>query len=659
MMTPAELFTVCYSAGIVFNRCFLLPLFCQFASVLVTAAISLYLVMKGKKPVVLLCLVIFFAGSIAYGLASSGSWPASVNVPGTSFCILLRDRLIAVMDATIAKPYSSLLESIIFGAKVSRLPYEIQANCRDAGAIHIMVVSGLQVSIIVSALLFLADSTGLPSLFKLLMVSAGNFVYAVMAGCGPGILRSAIMAEAALFARTFDRSSDFYNSLSIAAFLIILFDPASLFEVGFQLSFTATWALFYVAPVLEEKFKPYMPERLASMLSISIVPPLITMPLGLFYFGRVSLVSAAANFFIIPCMELTVMVGFASTLIGMIFLPVAQAINNSLTILLILLDWIIRFFAKLPCAARSLPSPHPLTIIISYIIIVAGVETLRGKARFDMKKTFAALFLMLFISTITLGDGNLRVTFFDVGQGDSMLIESPSGIKVLIDGGNYWSGIVQKLRRKGIGKLDLVVLTHPDGDHMDGLLDVLSNIQVMEVLDPGLPSPKRSYANFLALVRRNRIKLDLARAGQTFGLGVGVKLEVLNPIEPFIRRDKDPDLNDNCVVAKLICGRTSFLFTGDLAKAGEDRMLAEGLDVKSDVLKVGHHGSRYSSFPEFLNAVAAEYAVISVGRNNRYGHPSAEALERLKSAGAEILRTDILGDIVFESDGRAVRFSTN
>ncbi|MFO8059985.1 MAG: MBL fold metallo-hydrolase [Bacillota bacterium] len=250
-------------------------------------------------------------------------------------------------------------------------------------------------------------------------------------------------------------------------------------------------------------------------------------------------------------------------------------------------------------------------------------------------------------------DGELAVHFIDVGQGDAILIEAPGGA-ALIDGGTRQAGeiVVQYLVRRGIRRIDLVVATHPHADHIGGLIDVLRNFEVHQVVDSGQPHTTATFDDYLTEVEK---QVDAGSCvyeipeGQVVDLGSGAAVTVLGPDSVA------ESLNDGSVVCRLDFGSTSFLFTGDAEHTAEERLLNRGSDLEADVLKVGHHGSATSTSPAFLTAVSPAHAVICVGDDNSYGHPHRETLDRLAEAGTRIYRTDVHGTVIFVSDGRELK----
>jgi len=265
-------------------------------------------------------------------------------------------------------------------------------------------------------------------------------------------------------------------------------------------------------------------------------------------------------------------------------------------------------------------------------------------------------------------DGNLHIVFFDVGQGDSIFVETAQGHQILIDGGPSEKILSKKLTKQipfWDKDLDLIILTHPEYDHLEGLLYVLKRYKVKNILWTGILRDTNVFREWKkALVEekeKDKANVVIARAGEKIKAG-NVRISILYPFQSL--KDKNyKDSNDTSVVSRLVFGKDSFLFTGDATKDTESKLLAGKVSVNSDVLKIGHHGSKTSTSEKFLEEVSPEIAAISVsGKNvkgpdcsnkkrNRYGHPSCEVLQRLKNFGIKVLRTDLGGDIKIFSDG--------
>lgn len=253
-------------------------------------------------------------------------------------------------------------------------------------------------------------------------------------------------------------------------------------------------------------------------------------------------------------------------------------------------------------------------------------------------------------------DAELEVDFFDVGQGDAILIKTPYGQNVLIDGGpddSVASRLAENLpwwdRR-----IDLMVLTHPHNDHVTGLIDVIKRYNVEKILYTGVIHSAPNYLAWLELIKENKIPLIIIDRPQTVKLGVDSELWIIYPRIGLLGKEVD-NLNNSSLVLKLIYGRTGFLFTGDIETEVERELTESGVDLSADVLKVSHHGSDASNSQEFLEKVKAEIAVIQVGKDNEFGHPSRRAVKRLEKTGARVFRVDLDGTVKLFSDGEDVK----
>lgn len=247
----------------------------------------------------------------------------------------------------------------------------------------------------------------------------------------------------------------------------------------------------------------------------------------------------------------------------------------------------------------------------------------------------------------------LKIIFLDVGQGDAIFIEAPSGNQLLIDGGpdkNILNalGRVMPFYDKSI---DMIITTHPDQDHIGGIPEVLKNYNVSEYIDSGATSSTGTFLELQKEIEDKKIKTEIARSGDIIDLGQGVYLKIIYPENDL----KSKDTNDNSIIAKLFYGDSTFLFTGDAPSKVEQYLaMTDGDEIDSDVLKVAHHGSRNSLSSEFLSVVSPEYSIISAGENNSFGHPHKEIIDALNIIGTKILGTYEIGDIIFTSDGEEI-----
>lgn len=613
-----------------------------------------------KRPIV--AIAIFYA-AILMLLRPLLPVPAEIK-PQESPNFPLSIRFMEVIQKTTPAPYDALLGSIVFGTSVSPLDPDLKDSYKKVGLAHLLVASGTQVSILIGVCLMIIRTCRLPIGLGVIATTLINILFAIMTGCGASIIRAAIMGEITLLGVWLNREGEIYNSLGLAALILMIFDPLVIFGLSFQLTFAATWALVYLAPHLEKKYK------LPPPLAISLAPILATLPITLYNFNQFSVAALLVNTLVMPWVEILTVLGFASTALGTIFLPIATILNGALLLILKLFNEIVYTFSAIPGACLYFSAPPFILILAYYAGLIAWVEGLMNKKNL-LKYSLLLLVLLIWSAAFSPSSAikGLTVSVIDVGQGDSILVESPSGKTMLIDGGPKYkrgdagrSFVLPFLHKKGINKLDIVVLTHPHDDHVGGLPSVLKDLPVGLVMDSGQPHTSRAYLDFLKLIDQKKIPYKLARAGQEIDLGGGVRGEVLNPQEPFI---EESALNNNSVVIRLVFGKVAIMLTGDMEREGEQRVLGSldsardklGTVLKSQVLKAGHHGSRTSSSMEFLEAVQPEAALISVGAKNKFRHPHPSTMKKFEELGIKVYRTDLNGDIAVSTDGERYTIS--
>jgi competence protein ComEC len=401
---------------------------------------------------------------------------------------------------------------------------------------------------------------------------------------------------------------------------------------------------------------------------------LFTLPIILFYFGQLSLVSPVANLFVLPAQPGVMIWGGLATLTGLVFPPLGRLLA---WVAWLFLSWtigLVRFFANAPFAAVPI-SISPAGIVALYALIFGLTWFVRQSPerrsglmagfgqKLPQRAAFAGLAIVALLAVawaLSQPDGKLHISFLDVGQGDATLIQTPSGRYILIDGGLYPSVLNDHLGREipfWNRDIDLVIATHPDEDHVAGLPGVLERYDVGLLLTNGQVAQEESYQALMDIATENAVPIHQAQAGETIELGDGVRLEILNPSsDPSstkLSRPATSDQHDNdlSVALRLVYGDFSMLLTGDAGEAAEREMLASGRPLSAIVYKAGHHGARSSSSVSFLGAVLPRYVIVSAGEGNNYGHPHEEVLERAADVGAAVLRTDELGTIEVITDG--------
>jgi competence protein ComEC len=583
----------------------------------------------------------------------------------------LRDRMAAFFAAALPGERGALLDSLLLGDD-GAIPRSLRDAFARAGLLHVLVVSGAQVGLVATGILWLGRTLRAPPAVQHGTAGIAVVFFALMTGWVPSVARAALMSLVGLAAAVSGRLRDPLAALAAAALILLASAPLLLADVGFQLSFVATWALLYVAPVIHARLTR-LPPAIRSLAAMTIAAQTTVMPLLAYHFMQISVTGYLANIAVVPMVGLLVPVGFVLAAAGALLPPVGSTAAIVLAPVLDAIAWLARAFAAMPLAVVVVPPLSLPSLAVASGALVVAVEWLRGTLRLRASHLLGAgicLIGLLFGGQVAsaLIPGRLTLTMLDVGQGDAILFRGPSGQTMLVDGGGEIEGrptgydigarrVMPALRHLGVRRIDVVMLTHPHEDHVGGLVAVLQNFSVGIVLDVGLPHPGPSYVQFLRIIEARHIPYRLARRGMRLDLGDGMSLSILHPQEPLLQGTSS-DANLNSIVGRLTYGRVSILLTGDAEAPIEAQLLDLGDDVQSLILKVGHHGSRTSTTQAFLDAVRPAVALISVGAINPFGHPDEEIIQRLEDAGAAVYRTDRHGAITLTTDGIRVSIRT-
>jgi competence protein ComEC len=633
----------------------------------------------------------------------------------------LRSAALARIERLYAgDPYATaMLEATLIGES-SRMERLWTDHFRRTGTYHMLVIDGLHITVLAAFLLFLLRFCYLPEIPALAVTASLAWLYALVSGWNAPSIRAAGGFTLYVLARYFYRRGRVLNLLAAVAIVYLAFDPGQLFEAGFQMSFLSVAAIGLLAvPVLNWTSKlygralagitergraPRLPplsaqfrlelrllaettagylripgawcERALAILArvvfyawdLAVISAAIQIGLALpmaIYFHRISLTGISANILVVPLLALVVPLGFLAVF-TMWRLPAAMA-----EALLRTGERIAAWHTHLEPSWRVLAPPLWLGLAFTAALLLLALAMRRSLSRSLLAlAAVLALFTLIFWHPFapSLHRGQLEVTAIDVGQGDSLLVAFPDSKVLLIDGGGVLSFGRRSTSRLDIGedvvspylwsrsirKIDVVALTHAHGDHAGGLPAVIENFHPAELWTGAMPpSPAWSAVRSRACAEGARI-VRLS-SGFSFDFG-GARIEVISP--PADYTPGDSPSNDDSLALRITYGRRSFLLTGDMEKPMERQALAAGEPLRADVLKVGHHGSNTSSIDPFLDAVAPEFAVISDGFANSFGHPNPKVLERLKAHRAGVLRTDRDGLVTVRTDGRRIWVET-
>ncbi len=575
----------------------------------------------------------------------------------------------------------AILHALLLGDR-RQLDSDTRDRFARMGLLHLLAVSGLHVMVVGMILYHLLG----PLLYRfrlgwrtvdILRVSCTVVLltgYMLLTGCSASVVRAVVMASLFLAATSLQRPAQSLNSLGAAVCVLLAVAPAHLFEAGFQLSVSAVAGILTLAPLLAA-WIPAPPSRLGtyahSGITVTLAATIGTLPVTLYHFGQVGLGGLLLNLPGIPLTTGALVAGVAAVVFGSVAPVLGEILGAASSALASVLLHVSVFgdrFMGWSVVRWSLERPLPIMVLT----LLAGCLAAWYRPRIRWRCIFLALLLLAGDVVQGVASGRYRpgldVVFLDVGQGDAALLRLPDGKGVLIDAGprSPFTGsdagsrfVMPQLAYHGVDELAAIVITHPDSDHIGGVPSVLRAVPVARVFRSGYRHSSRLFEETNAVLDSLRIPHRAVRAGDSLSLSPEVRAYVLYPFKDT--PEEGP--NEHSVVLLVRYGASSFLFMGDAPLEAELRITQRYQDLlQSEVLKVGHHGSKTSSIPAFLNIARGSqenarkpYAIVSVAARNRYGLPNQEILDRLKSAGFDVALTSESGGIWFRTDGKTLR----
>ncbi len=608
----------------------------------------------------------------------------------------LRKQLSASLARALPEPQGSLAQAILLGLR-GNVPNSLHEAFSGTGTAHLLAISGLHISIVIAILLSLFTLLfGRQHYIHIWLTLALMWLYALLAGMNPPIVRAAIMGSLFLIAQFLGRQGSGIIALAFAAAVMVGVQPGLLWTVSFQLSSLAMAGLVLLYPYLQTWGRKGVArlfndrEKIVSTASVvtdtfaaSLAATVAVAPLIAHNFGIVSLVGLPATFFSLPSLPLIIVTSALVAFVGLLASLAAQILGWLAWLFLSYIILIVQGFDALPHSSLAVSTVSAWHVWGYYAVLAMAIASFKHrkeladffspltsgikravqgirKPRLGFSPKWLILPLLIvailvWAAVLTMPDGKLHVSFLDVGQGDAIAIRLPNGQDILIDGGPDSQRLTLELSKKlpfWDRTIDLVVCTQPQADHVTGLVDILHRYEVKQVFEPGIPYNSSIYREWLRVIEDKGIKYTVVRAGQELDLGSGIKLQVLNPPEDLFQGTSH-DVDNNGAVLRLSWNKVSFLFTADVREEVEFELIGQPANLRSTVLKVAHHGSKTSTTSQFLAAVDPQLAVICVGADNTFGHPTTEVLKRLiERVGKDnVYRTDEDGTIEFITDG--------
>jgi DNA internalization-related competence protein ComEC/Rec2 len=531
----------------------------------------------------------------------------------------------------------------------SMLDPALGRDFRASGLSHLLVVSGGNVAMVLAPILALASVLHLSRWPRFALGLGVVVFFVVLTGAEPSVLRAGVMAGLTLFGVLLGRPRSTGTILAAGVFGLVVLDPALVWSVGFQLSVAATAGMVALATPLADRIR-FPPRPVALAAGATFAAQIGVTPVLLFHFHEVPTSTLLANVLAFPAVAPGMLLGLAAAGAGMVWLPLGRLLAAVALVPL-------RYLETLADRAARAPVPWitgggMATLVVGLLIAAGFAWWVRSGRRLPRPLLLGVIALapaLVWSGALSSGPpSGLTVRFFDVGQGDGALLTSPGGVAILVDGGPDPARVAMELAALGVKRLDVVVASHPHADHVVGLPTVLSRIPVGLLLEPGCPDDSPDGLALADAIEAEDVAVRRPRAGDVLAVG-DVRLEILSPDRCW--NGTESDTNNDAIVVRASLGEDSVLFATEPEEPAQQVLLDSGVDLTADVLKVPHHGAA-TSLESFFAAVDSEVAVVSVGENT-YGHPVPEVLEWIRATGAEVLRTDVGGDVtVAFSDGR-------
>ncbi|MFP3975682.1 MAG: DNA internalization-related competence protein ComEC/Rec2 [Dehalococcoidia bacterium] len=574
----------------------------------------------------------------------------------------LRGSISQALEKVMPEPQCSLAKAMLLGQRTS-VPTEVKEAFSRTGTAHLLAISGVHVSIVAGIALGAGILIfGRHQPYYVLLGLALVWLYVMLSGMRPSAIRAATMGSLWIYADWIGRPRSAFTALTFAAAVMLAFEPSLLATIAFQLSFAAMAGLIFLTPIFHDRSKRMIGGETKELspavnfvigsCSVTLGAVLATLPLISYYFHMIPLVSLPATFFTLPAIPGIIVTVALTGIVGIFTTSVASVLGWISWLFVTYVLKVVDVFTVFPYApvefgthavwayygmlVAALWIPRNWSKLSVGIVMIRDrlVSASRVATTIPIKWVILPLLVLVALvwaAVVTTPDSRLHVFVFDVGQGDSILIQRGTQ-QILIDGGPSPEEVTNQLGDTmpfWDRTIELIVLTHPDSDHITGLVEVLQRYEVEKVLTSGQKNDSGTYIEWRKLIKEQNIERIVAKQGQIIAMGEEIELKVLHPkSNQFNQTDFTP--NNNSVVLRLTHGDFSCLLAGDIEAEAEELLLDQDLRLRSTVLKVPHHGSSTSTTNEFLSNVDPIIAVVSVGTDNRFGHPTEKVINKLE-----------------------------
>lgn len=584
----------------------------------------------------------------------------------------VKNKIIKNINNKFPEETRGVFLGILLGDK-SSIEEDVRQNFADSSLSHILAVSGTHISYVVICISVLFKKLKLNKNIRKVLTSLVLFMYLYLVDFSASATRAVIMSNIVILQMLFYRKQDTITTIAFSSIIILINNPYSILNIGFLLSYGGTIGIILFVNRISIESKEDFFQRFKSYLKdiciVTISAQTIIMPIIIYYFNTISFTFIISNIIASLIIGPIIMIGLVIIVISFFKIPIISLIIRFYNILIVILVRTADIISKIPMSKIYLKTPTTLEIIFYYsvVFLIALLIYIKKSNRKFIKKTIQIdiynlknFFInnrnkvLIFISIVSLISitsikipKELKINFIDVGQGDSCLITTPQNKKVIVDSGGSESYDVGKnvllpyLLDKRITKIDYIMISHFDTDHCKGFEYVLENIKVKNVIISKQSETSENFKQIMKIIRKKRINLIIVQKETKIKIDNFTTVDILSPQSENIA----DNMNDNSIVAKFEAYNFSILFTGDASEKIEKELIKEKINLKSDILKVSHHGSKTGTSEEFLKSVKPKIALIGVGENNKFGHPTEDVIKRLTENNVKIYRTDRNGEI--------------
>jgi competence protein ComEC len=591
----------------------------------------------------------YFASREVVGRMSSVS-EAQIEFQGNSGGYLcrrigwkVRERIISSLEGTLDRPRAALLEGLLLGRRRA-LEEETREQFITAGLAHVLATSGLHVGIVAAIAILIGKLCRIPVRLGFLAGVLVAFVFVEASGARAPAMRAFYAVSAIALARLLGREVKPASVVAVTLLITLLNKPLSVFDPGFALSFSAVGGILIFA----RGGKGLLSKLIISPFLVSTGATFATLPFTAMYFSRIALLAPVVNLVALPLVGAAVVLGLLCAAIHGFLADPAERLAGANWLLLGFLEKISLQVSRLPFCSYWV-SRRTAVYLAVLVALVFAVGLMRR--RWVWVPVACSMILLAAVLVSKIGEKS-QIIFLDVGQGDSAVIRLPGKTEIVIDGGIRWKGydsgkriVIPFLRREGIGRVELAVVTHCDADHIGGMYSILRQLDVERAALPWVARNDGRYSEFIQLCDSTGTDILFASEGDTLLRGDGWNLTAIWPSDGI---PAGMSANDHSLVAILETAGTRVLLTGDIEHEAEAEIVESGRSLKCDLLKVPHHGSISSSTLPFVDASDPSIAVVSVSATNNFGQPAPAVIERYREFGTLILTTAQSGAVHVE-----------